>query len=58
MSRENHGFFVLLEMGLLSIIRKLRQEEREMRVLMLGLDGAGKVKKQNIVDTNFNWEVS
>jgi ADP-ribosylation factor-like protein 2 len=29
-------------MGLLSIIRKLRQEEREMRVLMLGLDGAGK----------------
>ena len=29
-------------MGLLSIIRKLREEEREMRVLILGLDGAGK----------------
>ena len=44
-------------MGLLSIIRKLRQEEREMRVLMLGLDGAGKVK-QDIILTKFNKEVS
>ena len=44
-------------MGLLSIIRKLRQEEREMRVLMLGLDGAGKVKN-NIVDKKLIREVS
>ena len=29
-------------MGLLTILKKLREEEKEMRVLMLGLDGAGK----------------
>ena len=29
-------------MGLLTILKKLREEEREMRILMLGLDGAGK----------------
>ncbi|KAI3659374.1 hypothetical protein MP638_001296 [Amoeboaphelidium occidentale] len=29
-------------MGLLSILRKLRQKEKEMRVLILGLDNAGK----------------
>ena len=28
-------------MGLLTILKKLREEEREMRILMLGLDGAG-----------------
>ena len=36
------GLLRLSKMGLLSIIRKLREEEREMRVLILGLDGAGK----------------
>ena len=29
-------------MGLLSIIRKLKQKERETRILILGLDNAGK----------------
>ena len=29
-------------MGLLTIIRKLKQKEREVRVLVLGLDNAGK----------------
>jgi ADP-ribosylation factor-like protein 2 len=37
-------------MGLLSILKKVRQKEREMRILMVGLDNAGKttiVKKFN-----------
>ncbi|KAJ2356048.1 ADP-ribosylation factor-like protein 2, partial [Coemansia sp. RSA 2611] len=29
-------------MGLLSIIRKLREKEKEIRILVLGLDNAGK----------------
>uniref|UniRef100_A0A1B6MKD2 ADP-ribosylation factor-like protein 2 n=1 Tax=Graphocephala atropunctata TaxID=36148 RepID=A0A1B6MKD2_9HEMI len=29
-------------MGLLTIIRKMKEKEREMRILMLGLDNAGK----------------
>ncbi|XP_026573463.1 ADP-ribosylation factor-like protein 2 [Pseudonaja textilis] len=29
-------------MGLLSILKKMRQKERELRLLMLGLDNAGK----------------
>lgn len=42
-------------MGLLSIIRKTKRKEREMRILMLGLDNAGKttcVKKFCGKDTN------
>ena len=31
-------------MGLLSILRKLRLKEKEMRILVLGLDNAGKVR--------------
>ncbi|EKX44280.1 hypothetical protein GUITHDRAFT_87487 [Guillardia theta CCMP2712] len=37
-------------MGLLTILKKVRQKEREMRILMVGLDNAGKttiVKKFN-----------
>ncbi|CAK9822337.1 ADP-ribosylation factor-like protein 2 [Anthophora retusa] len=29
-------------MGLLTVLRKLKQKEKEMRILMLGLDNAGK----------------
>ncbi|KAI8319270.1 ARF/SAR superfamily [Martensiomyces pterosporus] len=42
-------------MGLLSIIRKLREKEREIRVLVLGLDNAGKttiMKRMNGEDIN------
>eukprot|EP00126_Sphaerothecum_destruens_P009444 Sdes_comp20508_c0_seq2m15012 len=42
-------------MGLLTILKKLRQEEKEMRILMLGLDNAGKttiLKKVNGEDIN------
>ena len=42
-------------MGLLSILKKLKEKEREMRVLILGLDNAGKttiLKKFNGEDTN------
>ncbi|KAJ1510499.1 ADP-ribosylation factor-like protein 2, partial [Coelomomyces lativittatus] len=37
-------------MGLLSVLKKLRQKEKEIRILMLGLDNAGKttiVKRMN-----------
>ena len=42
-------------MGLLNIIRKTKEKEREMRILILGLDNAGKttiVKKFNGEDIN------
>jgi ADP-ribosylation factor-like protein 2 len=29
-------------MGLLTVLKKVRRKEREMRLLMLGLDNAGK----------------
>eukprot|EP01059_Diplonema_ambulator_P021296 TRINITY_DN3538_c0_g1_i1.p1 TRINITY_DN3538_c0_g1~~TRINITY_DN3538_c0_g1_i1.p1 ORF type:complete len:185 (+),score=65.20 TRINITY_DN3538_c0_g1_i1:548-1102(+) len=42
-------------MGLLSILKKVKLKEKEMRILMLGLDNAGKttiVKKFNNEDIN------
>ncbi|KAI9137865.1 ADP-ribosylation factor family-domain-containing protein [Paraphysoderma sedebokerense] len=42
-------------MGLLTILKKLRQKEKEMRILMLGLDNAGKttiLKRINGEDVN------
>lgn len=42
------------EMGLLSIIRKIKRKEKEMRILMVGLDNSGKttiVLKINGEDT-------
>ncbi|CAH8827046.1 unnamed protein product [Trichobilharzia szidati] len=42
-------------MGLLTILKKLKQKEKEMRILLLGLDNAGKttiVKKFNGEDIN------
>merc|ERR1739847_252565 len=32
----------LIRMGLLSLLRKLKKSEKEVRVLMLGLDNSGK----------------
>ncbi|MFQ6623470.1 hypothetical protein Gotur_003524 [Gossypium turneri] len=43
-------------MGLLSIIRKIKRKEKEMRILMVGLDNSGKttiVLKINGEDTRF-----
>jgi hypothetical protein len=48
------NLFALLKMGLLTIIRKLKKKERESRILLLGLDNAGKttiVKKLLHQDT-------
>ncbi|KAG0144695.1 hypothetical protein CROQUDRAFT_46895 [Cronartium quercuum f. sp. fusiforme G11] len=42
-------------MGLLTIIRKQRRKEREMRILMLGLDNAGKT---TIVKKLMNQDIS
>ncbi|KAG8146624.1 putative ADP-ribosylation factor-like protein [Naja naja] len=47
-------------MGLLSILKKMRQKEQELRLLMLGLDNAGKttiLKKFNgdEIDTICSW---
>jgi len=42
-------------MGLLSIIKKTKRKEKEMRILILGLDNSGKttiVKKFNNEDVN------
>jgi ADP-ribosylation factor-like protein 2 len=42
-------------MGLLSIIKKTKRKEKEMRILILGLDNSGKttiVKKFNNEDIN------
>ncbi|CDP19412.1 unnamed protein product [Coffea canephora] len=42
-------------MGLLSIIRKIKRKEKEMRILMVGLDNSGKttiVMKINGEDTS------
>lgn len=43
------------EMGLLTIIKKVKKKEKEMRILMVGLDNAGKttiVKRINGEDTS------
>jgi ADP-ribosylation factor-like protein 2 len=43
-------------MGLLTILKKVKQRERELRILILGLDNAGKttvmkrVSGENILD--------
>jgi len=34
--------FLISNMGLLSILKKLKEKEKEVRILMLGLDNAGK----------------
>ncbi|KAI4992401.1 hypothetical protein ZWY2020_051818 [Hordeum vulgare] len=49
------SFFLAPEMGLLSIIRKIKRKEKEMRILMVGLDNSGKttiVLKINGEDTS------
>lgn len=48
-----HLFIDNIKMGLLTILRKVRRKEREVRLLMLGLDNAGKttiLKKFNNED--------
>ncbi|MCD7470210.1 ADP-ribosylation factor-like protein 2, partial [Datura stramonium] len=45
----------VITMGLLSIIRKIKQKEKEIRILMVGLDNSGKttiVLKINSEDTS------
>ncbi|KAG5594465.1 hypothetical protein H5410_035697 [Solanum commersonii] len=45
----------VIKMGLLSIIRKIKRKEKEMRILMVGLDNSGKttiVLKINGEDTS------
>lgn len=46
----SQGFSPVRSMGLLRILRKVKQKEKEMRILILGLDNAGKttiIKKFN-----------
>lgn len=38
-------------MGLLTIIRKVKRREKEIRILMVGLDNAGKLS--DLGDTNY-----
>ncbi len=41
--REKNVYLSVLKMGLLSILRKLKSTpDRELRILLLGLDNAGK----------------
>lgn len=35
-------------MGLLSILRKIKEKEREMRIIILGLDNAGKIELYSV----------
>ena len=35
-------YFLLLEMGLLNLLRSLKRDDKEARILVLGLDNAGK----------------
>ncbi|KAM1357169.1 hypothetical protein ACFX13_031919 [Malus domestica] len=39
---EAQSDFLLEQMGLLSIIRKIKRKEKEIRILMVGLDNSGK----------------
>uniref|UniRef100_A0A182N9J6 ADP-ribosylation factor-like protein 2 n=1 Tax=Anopheles dirus TaxID=7168 RepID=A0A182N9J6_9DIPT len=42
-TKLNHDFLVLIvKMGFLTILKKMKQKEKEMRILLLGLDNAGK----------------
>lgn len=46
----HRDFLRVRNMGLLRILRKVKQKEKEMRILILGLDNAGKttiIKKFN-----------
>merc|ERR1711981_41211 len=39
---SSRTYRISITMGLMSILKKLKQEEKELRILMLGLDNAGK----------------
>ncbi|GJW21174.1 nucleolar protein 6 [Tanacetum coccineum] len=52
---RNPSSWIFTAMGLLSIIRKIKRKEKEMRILMVGLDNSGKttiVLKINGEDTS------
>uniref|UniRef100_A0A914GVI0 NADH-ubiquinone oxidoreductase 75 kDa subunit, mitochondrial n=1 Tax=Globodera rostochiensis TaxID=31243 RepID=A0A914GVI0_GLORO len=56
-SIEKHTIYVHFEMVMLTVLRKARRKEQEMRVLILGLDNSGKttflkkISGENISDT-------
>lgn len=49
-------------MGLLSLLRKLKKTDKEARILVLGLDNAGKttilkkISDEDITQLSFCWE--
>ena len=43
-------------MGLLTILKKLKEKEKEVRLLVLGLDNAGKTNQEDSGPTQWIWD--